>query len=192
MTNHRSRHRPARAVGAHVILLVFPALLSLVFVAAGAIAAEAGVSDFTLVSPERIQTGDIAEALAVPRGTRIRPSAPPTVRLPILFEFDSTELLPESESLLARVGAALASDDLAHFHFSVEGHTDSLGSDGYNSTLSERRAKAVKAFLMARGIPEQRLATLGHGEARPVASNQSDEGRQRNRRVEVINRGAAR
>ena len=57
MTNHRSRHCPARAVGAHVILLVFPALLSLVFVAAGAIAAEAGVSDFTLVSPERIQTG---------------------------------------------------------------------------------------------------------------------------------------
>jgi OOP family OmpA-OmpF porin len=191
MTNLRSRNRPAGTVGTHVILLVFPVLLSVVFVTSRAIAGEAGVSDFTLVSAERIQTGDIAEALAVPRGTRIRPSAPPTVRLPILFEFDSTELLPESESLLARLGAALASDDLARFHFSVEGHTDSLGSEGYNSTLSERRAEAVKAYLMARGIPEQRLATLGHGEVRPVASNQSDEGRQRNRRVEVINRGAA-
>jgi len=192
MTNLRSRNRPARAVAAHLILLVFPAVFSLVFVTSKAIAAEAGVSDFTLVPPEKIQTGDIAEALAVARGTRIRPSAPPTVRLPILFEFDSTELLPESESLLSKVGAALVSDDLAHFHFSVEGHTDSLGSDGYNSTLSQERAKAVKAYLMARGVQERQLATVGHGEAQPVASNDSDEGRQRNRRVEVINRGAAR
>ena len=190
MTNLRSRNRPARTAAAHVILLVFPALLSLVFATSSASAGEAGVSDFTLVSPEEIQTGDIAEALAVARGTRIRPSAPPTVRLPILFEFDSTELLPESESLLAKVGAALVSDDLAYFRFSVEGHTDSLGSDGYNTTLSQERAKAVKAYLMARGVPERQLATVGHGEARPVASNHSDEGRQRNRRVEVINRGA--
>ena len=192
MTNLQSRNRPARTGAAHVILLVFPALLSLVFVTSRVLAAEAGVSDFTLVSPEKIQTGDIAEALAVPRGTQLRPSAPPTVRLPILFEFDSTELLPESESLLSKVGAALVSDDLAHFHFSVEGHTDSLGSDGYNSTLSQERAKAVKAYLMASGVQERQLATVGHGEAQPVASNDSDEGRQRNRRVEVINRGAGR
>jgi OOP family OmpA-OmpF porin len=114
------------------------------------------------------------------------------VRLPILFEFDSTELLPESEALLAKVGAALASNDLSAFRFSVEGHTDSLGSEGYNATLSERRAEVVKAFLVTRGVDETSLATLGHGESQPVASNDSDAGRQRNRRVEVINRGAVR
>lgn len=191
MTILQSRKSPATTVAAHVILWVFPALLSLVFVTSRAVGDEAGVSDFTLVSPEAIQTGDIAEALAVSRGTRISSSAPPTVRLPVYFEFDSAELLPGSESLLAKVGAALVSDDLAHFHFSVEGHTDSLGSDGYNATLSEERAKAVKAYLISMGVLERQLATLGHGEAQPVASNHSDKGRQRNRRVEVINRGAA-
>jgi OOP family OmpA-OmpF porin len=151
---------------------------------------EAGVSDFTLTNPTNIQTSDITEALAVPRGTRIRTTAPPTARLPIFFEFDSTDLLPEAEVLLARVGAALVSDELEDFRFSVEGHTDSVGSESYNSTLSEERAKAVKAFLIARGVSEQKLATFGHGESRPVASNDDDEGRQRNRRVELINRGA--
>jgi outer membrane protein OmpA-like peptidoglycan-associated protein len=179
-------------LAARLTLAVFPALLSFGVATSMANGTEAGVSDFTLTHPEKIQATDIAEALAVPRGTRIRPSAPPTVRLPILFEFDSTELLPESEALLAKLGAALVSDDLADFRFSVEGHTDSLGSEGYNTTLSEERAKVAKAYLIARGVPERQLATLGHGEAQPVASNHDDEGRQRNRRVEVINRGAAR
>jgi OOP family OmpA-OmpF porin len=76
------------------------------------------------------------------------------------------------------------------FSFSVEGHTVSVGSESYNANLSEERAAAVKAFLMAQGVPEQQLATIGHGERQPVASNESDAGRQRNRRVEVINRGA--
>jgi outer membrane protein OmpA-like peptidoglycan-associated protein len=178
-------------VAAQVILVVLPTLLSLVFVTSRAIGTEAGVSDFTLVSPEVIQTGDITEALAVARGTRIRSAAPPTVRLPVYFEFDSADLRPEAEVLLGKVGAALVSDDLADFRFSVEGHTDGVGSEHYNARLSEERAKAVKAFLMARGVPAQHLATHGHGEGQPVASNTSDEGRQRNRRVEVINLGTA-
>jgi outer membrane protein OmpA-like peptidoglycan-associated protein len=191
MTTRQFRNRPALSFAARASLLVFPALLSFGIATSMANGTEAGVSDFTLTRPEKIRASDIAEALAVPRGTRIRPSAPPTVRLPILFEFDSTELLPESEVLLAKAGAALVSDDLAGFRFSVEGHTDSVGPENYNTPLSEERAKVVKAYLIARGVPEQHLATLGHGEARPVASNDSDEGRQRNRRVEMINRGAA-
>jgi OOP family OmpA-OmpF porin len=178
-------------MAAHVILVVLPILLSLVFVASRAIGTEAGVSDFTLVRPEVIQTGDITEALAVARGTRIRSAAPPTVRLPVYFEFDSADLRPDAEVLLGKVSAALVSDDLADFRFSVEGHTDGVGSEHYNARLSEERANAVKAFLMAGGVPERHLATHGHGEGQPVASNTSDEGRQRNRRVEVINLGAA-
>ena len=101
----------------------------------------------------------------------------------IFFEFDSAKLLPEAETLLGRVGAALMSDDLADFRFAVEGHTDSVGSADYNARLSENRSQAVKAFLIARGVPERHLAARGHGEEQPAASNESDEGRQRNRRV---------
>jgi outer membrane protein OmpA-like peptidoglycan-associated protein len=149
-----------------------------------------GVTDFSGAKAEAIEASDITSALAVPRGTRIEPSAPPTVRLPIFFEFNSADLRPEGRALLDKVGAALASDELATFRFSVEGHTDSVGSEGYNSELSAQRAEAVKAYLMAQGVPADRLGTVGHGEAAPVADNETDDGRQRNRRVELINLGS--
>jgi len=154
-------------------------------------ASESSVTDFSGAKAAAIETSDITSALAVPRGTRIEPSAPPTVRLPIFFEFNSTTLRPDARELLEKVAAALASDDLATFRFSVEGHTDSVGSESYNSTLSAERAEAVKAFLIAQGVPADRLSTVGHGESEPVASNDSEDGRQRNRRVELINLGSA-
>jgi outer membrane protein OmpA-like peptidoglycan-associated protein len=153
-------------------------------------AQEAGVTDFSGAKADAIEMGDITAALAVPRGTRIEPSAPPTVRLPIFFESNSTQLRPDGQALLDKVGAAMAADELADFRFSVEGHTDAIGPDGYNSSLSERRAEAVKAYLVARGVPESRLGTIGHGESQPVAPNGDEDGRQRNRRVELINLGS--
>jgi outer membrane protein OmpA-like peptidoglycan-associated protein len=149
-----------------------------------------GVTDFSGAKAEAIEASDITTALAVPRGTRIEPSAPPTVRLPIFFEFNSADLRPEGRALLDKVGAALSSDELATFQFSVEGHTDSVGSESYNGSLSAKRAAAVKAYLMAQGVPAERLGTVGHGEAAPVADNETDDGRQRNRRVELINLGS--
>jgi outer membrane protein OmpA-like peptidoglycan-associated protein len=185
--NHTARRLASRASQ-----LVLPTLLSVALFSVTAIGAGPGVSDFTVAEPDQIQTTDLVEALALSRGSRIQPAAPPTVRLPIYFEFDSAKLLPEAEALLDRLGDALMSDDLAGFHFDVEGHTDSVGSAGYNARLSEDRSRAVKAYLISRGVSEEHLVARGHGEEHPAASNATAEGRQRNRRVEVINRGATR
>ncbi len=68
----------------------------------------------------------------------------------------------------------------------IEGHTDNVGSDDYNQDLSQRRADSVRSFLMQQGIGSERIAASGKGEQRPVADNESEGGRQQNRRVEVI------
>lgn len=168
-------------------------LALLVCVASSAAVADSnapGVTDLSGAKASAIEQSDIASALAVPRGTRIEPAAPPTVRLPIYFEFNSATLVPEARELLDKVAAALSADDLKTFRFSVEGHTDSVGSDAYNSSLSSQRADAVKTYLTAHGVPSERIQTVGRGESDPVASNDTDEGRQRNRRVEIINLGS--
>lgn len=148
------------------------------------------VTDFSTVDLEIIESGDIVEALAVPRGTRITPGNRPRVRLPVYFEFNSADLKPEAEALLVKVGKALTTSDLESFSFSVEGHTDSVGGEDYNSDLSRRRAQAVKSFLEGEGVTQDRLVSVGRGEDAPVASNATTEGRQHNRRVEIINLGA--
>jgi len=178
--------------GARIVrtALLIAGATSLVFTEAFA-ASDAGVTDFSGAKASVIEVDDITSALAVPRGTRIESSAPPTVRLPIFFEFNSTKLTPDAQALLDKVGAALASDELGEFRFSVEGHTDSIGTDSANQSLSEARAAAVKEYLIAQGVPQVRLQTTGHGETNPVGSNETDEGRQRNRRVELINLGTA-
>lgn len=68
----------------------------------------------------------------------------------------------------------------------IEGHTDSVGSEAYNLNLSQQRAESVQRFLQANGVAAGRMAMRGFGEARPVASNESDAGRQQNRRVEIV------
>jgi OOP family OmpA-OmpF porin len=68
----------------------------------------------------------------------------------------------------------------------VAGHTDSVGSEEYNQGLSERRANTVRDYLASKGINASRLTARGYGEGRPVASNDTSEGRQENRRVELV------
>jgi outer membrane protein OmpA-like peptidoglycan-associated protein len=148
------------------------------------------VTDLSTVDVEIIETGDIVEALAVPRGTRIRPGSRPRVRLPVYFEFNSADLKPEARDLLTKVGRALTTEDLEGYSFSVEGHTDSLGGEQYNTDLSTRRADAVKTYLSDQGVPAIRLEAAGLGEGSPVDSNDTRSGRQHNRRVEIINMGA--
>jgi OOP family OmpA-OmpF porin len=149
----------------------------------------ANVADFSTAKAAAINPEDIVTALAVPRGTKIQPNARPTVRLPIYFETGSAELKPEAKELLERVSTALASPDLKDFRFSVEGHTDAQGEEHYNDDLSVQRAASVKQFLAERGVPQDRLESVGHGEAEPVAPNDVEDGRRRNRRVEIINLG---
>jgi outer membrane protein OmpA-like peptidoglycan-associated protein len=102
----------------------------------------------------------------------------------ILFDFDSSVLRPEARDNLASLARSLG-DMTADVELLIAGHTDSVGTDDYNYRLSERRAQSAADYLMTRGIPPARINITGLGESEPVASNDTDQGRQLNRRVEV-------
>ncbi len=107
------------------------------------------------------------------------------VNLPdVLFEFNSSRLTGDARSTVREIARVVK--DSARRHISVEGHTDSVGTVAYNQRLAESRAHSVVNELMQHGVPHGRLSSRGFGESRPVASNKTDEGRQRNRRVEVV------
>lgn len=107
----------------------------------------------------------------------------------VLFKSGSFELLTAARERLAKVsGIVLAYPSL---HLAVEGHTDSVGSDEYNRQLSERRAQAVRDYLVQQGISPDAIAASGFGKSEPVASNDTPEGRQQNRRVELVLSGDA-
>jgi outer membrane protein OmpA-like peptidoglycan-associated protein len=99
------------------------------------------------------------------------------------FEFDKAELRPEDRELLSRIAGILmtASDTTV----SVNGHTDDVGTDAYNQALSERRAQAVRDYLVKAGLPAEILSVTGHGKARPLVPGTSDAARAKNRRVEL-------
>lgn len=102
----------------------------------------------------------------------------------VLFDTARDTLRPGAREKLSKVaGILLAYPDL---NIEVEGHTDSVGSDDYNQDLSERRAQSVRSYLVGQGIPNRSIIAEGFGEARPVATNSTAEGRQQNRRVELV------
>jgi OOP family OmpA-OmpF porin len=100
------------------------------------------------------------------------------------FDFDKATLRPEAIAILNDAATLLNQHERVVVE--VAGHTDSKGSEEYNQGLSERRADAVRDFLVSKGVRASRLTSRGYGELRPVASNDTDEGRQENRRVELI------
>jgi outer membrane protein OmpA-like peptidoglycan-associated protein len=107
----------------------------------------------------------------------------------VLFRSGSFELAPGARERLAKVsGIVLAYPSL---HVSIEGHTDSVGGDDYNQTLSEMRAQAVRDYFVEQGIPSSAIETHGYGKTAPIASNDTPEGRQQNRRVELVLSGDA-
>ena len=106
----------------------------------------------------------------------------------ILFDVNQATLKPGAANNVQKIAAIL--NQYPNYNISVEGHTDSQGSDAYNQSLSERRAAAVRMQLISGGVPEARITSKGFGETQPVASNDTPAGRQQNRRVEVIVLGA--
>jgi outer membrane protein OmpA-like peptidoglycan-associated protein len=99
------------------------------------------------------------------------------------FEFDKADLRPEDKELLSRIaGILMTSHD---YTISVNGHTDDVGSSAYNQKLSERRAQAVRDYLVKAGLPADILSVEGHGKALPLVPGTSEAARAKNRRVEL-------
>jgi len=101
----------------------------------------------------------------------------------ILFDFDSSRLRPEARRNLGDLAASLSSYD--NTEVLIVGHTDSIGRAEYNQGLSERRAQAAANYLLEQGVGTNRVRTMGRGAEEPVATNETEAGRQENRRVEV-------
>lgn len=102
----------------------------------------------------------------------------------VLFDFNQATLKPGAREKLARVSGILSV--YPTLHLNIEGYTDSIGSDDYNQKLSQRRADAVRDYLISNGINAANVQSIGLGKADPVASNDTAAGRQQNRRVEMV------
>jgi OmpA-OmpF porin, OOP family len=120
------------------------------------------------------------------------PPDPPRVKLletridilaQVQFETNTAVIRPESDSLLEEVAALLRTHPEL-LRVEVQGHTDSAGTPDFNQRLSQERAQAVMAWLVAHGVEPTRLSATGHGETVPLGDNATEEGRAKNRRVE--------
>jgi outer membrane protein OmpA-like peptidoglycan-associated protein len=103
----------------------------------------------------------------------------------IQFDVDKTTIKPESNSLLDEITQVIK-DNPRIKKISIEGHTDGDGSDKYNLKLSDGRAKSVMEYLTSHGVEAGRLTAKGFGESKPIASNDTPEGKEQNRRVEFL------
>ncbi len=129
-----------------------------------------------------------APVTAAPAAPAAAPAAAPsaekvTFEADAFFDFDKSVLKPAGKAKLSDLVSKLQGTDIEVVV--ATGHTDSIGTDAYNIKLSLRRANAVKAFLVSKGVPADRIFVEGKGESQPVASNKTREGRAKNRRVEV-------
>ena len=132
------------------------------------------------------------------RGVFVRPpQSPPAVLLkrasvviPVLFGSNSAVILPQYHADLDKLGAQLTAPHYLEYRVQIEGHTDNRGSALYNQRLSEKRAQSVQQYLVQRfTIESERLPIKGYGPSKPIASNNTAEGRWQNRRIEIANFG---
>ena len=135
--------------------------------------------------------GEIAQAAPAPAPapapTPVPPPAPVSQKVTFaadaFFDFDKAVLKPEGKAKLDDLTSKLGAINLEVII--AVGHTDSIGSVAYNQKLSVRRAEAVKAYLVSKGIEKNRVYTEGKGKSQPIADNRTAEGRAKNRRVEI-------
>ena len=105
------------------------------------------------------------------------------VELDVKFDFDRDTIRPEFRQDIQSLAEFMKT--YPSVTTTVEGHTDSVGSDTYTQNLSERRANSVREALISEGVDSSRVSSVGYGEARPIADNETDSGRAMNRRVEA-------
>ncbi|MBE0495951.1 MAG: OmpA family protein [Campylobacterales bacterium] len=139
--------------------------------------------------PEKDTDGDgvidrLDECPNTPMGVEVGPDGcAKVVTLRVTFDFDKAKVAPEFMHEIEAVADFLKTHEV--FTVRLEGHTDSKGAEAYNQTLSQERAKAVANELTRLGVKAHRISTVGFGEMRPVATNDTEEGRALNRRVET-------
>ncbi|MBI3904000.1 MAG: OmpA family protein, partial [Pseudomonas fluorescens] len=105
----------------------------------------------------------------------------------VLFVFNQSDLTPTAKSQLDALISKFEDADVVSIK--VVGHTDSVGTDAYNQSLSERRASSVAEYLLSQGVAPNKVTSEGKGKSQPIADNETEEGRAKNRRVELhINR----
>jgi outer membrane protein OmpA-like peptidoglycan-associated protein len=129
------------------------------------------------------QAEKLAQELEGAQVSRVGEGIAVTFDSGILFPFDSAELTSEARSNLRKLADSLQTEERTNVM--ILGHTDSDGSNSYNQQLSERRGRSAEDFLASLGVTSSRLDSRGRGEAEPIASNGTDDGRRQNRRVEV-------
>jgi outer membrane protein OmpA-like peptidoglycan-associated protein len=108
----------------------------------------------------------------------------PIILKNVFFSTNSAELLPKSEPELNLLLEMLVQNN--QLKICINGHTDNIGTVDRNLLLSEKRAESVKNYLISKGISSDRLESKGYGETKPIATNQTEEGRQLNRRTEFF------
>jgi outer membrane protein OmpA-like peptidoglycan-associated protein len=146
--------------------------------------AQNGRNIWAMVSPDGpgMYTLNVADAGLVDLGANLE-KACHVALYGVLFDFNKSSLQASSDATLQPVAKLMAADKTLKLE--VQGHTDNVGNDAYNQTLSEARAKAVVAWLTQHGVAADRLTAKGYGKTKPVADNGSDDGRAKNRRVEI-------
>ena len=143
--------------------------------------------DGALAAPAPAPAAAPAAPAATPAAPVAKPATPTSSKVTYaadaFFDFDKAVLKPAGKAKLDDLASKVKGINLEVII--AVGHTDSVGTDAYNQKLSIRRAEAVKAYLVSKGIDKSRVYTEGKGEKQPVADNKTKEGRAKNRRVEI-------
>lgn len=129
------------------------------------------------------QAEELAQNIPGAKVERVGEGIQVTFASGLLFDFDSDVVRAEAATNLRNLASSL--DKYPNTDLLIVGHTDSVGSDAYNQSLSDRRARAAAEYLAAQQVARTRLRTAGRGETEPVTTNDTDAGRSQNRRVEV-------